>query len=61
MDEGKIIADDIPANVGAVLAQMEHHMFEGMPAPCKHMPWYTAKDLAETWLAPWMWEKAAHG
>ncbi len=33
MDEGKIIIDDIPANVGAILAQMEHHMFEGMPAP----------------------------
>ena len=33
MDDGKIIVDDIPANVGAVLAQMEHHMFEGMPAP----------------------------
>jgi len=33
MDNGKIIVDDIPANVGAVLAQMEHHMFEGMPAP----------------------------
>jgi energy-coupling factor transport system ATP-binding protein len=33
MDHGKIIVDDIPANVGAVLAQMEHHMFEGMPAP----------------------------
>jgi energy-coupling factor transporter ATP-binding protein EcfA2/uncharacterized membrane protein len=33
MDNGKVIVDDIPANVGAVLAQMEHHMFEGMPAP----------------------------
>lgn len=33
MDEGKIIADDIPANVGAVLAQRQHPMFEGMPAP----------------------------
>lgn len=33
MDDGKVIVDDIPANVGAILAQMEHHMFEGMPAP----------------------------
>jgi len=33
MDDGKVIVDDIPANVGAVLAQMAHHMFEGMPAP----------------------------
>jgi energy-coupling factor transport system ATP-binding protein len=33
MDEGKVIVDDIPANVGAILAQREHHMFEGMPAP----------------------------
>jgi energy-coupling factor transporter ATP-binding protein EcfA2/uncharacterized membrane protein len=33
MDNGKIIVDDIPANVGAILAHMEHHMFEGMPAP----------------------------
>jgi energy-coupling factor transport system ATP-binding protein len=33
MDNGKILVDDIPANAGAVLAQMQHHMFEGMPAP----------------------------
>ena len=33
LDDGAIIVDDIPANVGAVLAQMGHHMFEGMPAP----------------------------
>lgn len=33
LDKGKIIVDDIPANAGAVLAQMGHDMFEGMPAP----------------------------
>lgn len=33
MDQGKIIADDTPANVGAILAQQGHEMFAAMPAP----------------------------
>lgn len=33
MDKGKIIANDIPANVGAILAQKNHPMFMAMPSP----------------------------
>lgn len=33
MDEGRIIADDTPANVGAILAEMNHPMFLAMPSP----------------------------
>lgn len=33
LDKGKIIADDIPANVGAILAKMNHPMFMAMPTP----------------------------
>lgn len=33
MDGGKIIADDTPANAGAILAQKNHPMFKAMPSP----------------------------
>lgn len=33
MDKGKIIADDSPANVGAILAAKNHPMFMAMPTP----------------------------
>jgi len=33
LDGGSVIADDTPANVGAVLAQKNHPMFMGMPTP----------------------------
>lgn len=33
MDKGQIIVDDVPANVGAVLAAKNHDMFAAMPAP----------------------------
>ncbi|MBR6798767.1 MAG: ATP-binding cassette domain-containing protein [Firmicutes bacterium] len=33
LDKGRVIADDTPANVGAILAQMNHPMFMGMPTP----------------------------
>ena len=33
LDKGKVIADDTPANVGAILAQKNHPMFMGMPTP----------------------------
>lgn len=33
LDKGRVIADDTPANVGAVLAQKNHPMFIGMPTP----------------------------
>ena len=33
LDGGKVIADDTPANVGAILAQKNHPMFMGMPTP----------------------------
>ena len=33
MDKGEIIADDTPANVGAILAKKNHPMFLAMPSP----------------------------
>ena len=33
LDGGRVIADDMPANVGAILAQKNHPMFMGMPTP----------------------------
>lgn len=33
MDKGRIIADDTPANVGAILAKINHPMFLAMPSP----------------------------
>ncbi|MBQ4596300.1 MAG: ABC transporter ATP-binding protein, partial [Firmicutes bacterium] len=33
LDKGKVIADDIPANVGAILAKENHPMFMAMPTP----------------------------
>ncbi len=33
LDKGRIIADDIPANVGAILAEKNHPMFMAMPTP----------------------------
>ncbi len=33
LDSGRVIADDMPANVGAILAQKNHPMFMGMPTP----------------------------
>lgn len=33
LDGGHVIADDTPANVGAILAQKNHPMFMGMPTP----------------------------
>ena len=33
MDEGEIIADDTPANAGAILAKANHPMFMAMPSP----------------------------
>lgn len=33
LDQGRIIADDIPANVGAILAKKNHQMFMAMPTP----------------------------
>lgn len=33
LDQGKIIADDTPANVGAILARDNHSMFMAMPTP----------------------------
>ncbi|MBQ3610876.1 MAG: ATP-binding cassette domain-containing protein [Firmicutes bacterium] len=33
LDKGKVIADDIPANVGAILAKGNHPMFMAMPTP----------------------------
>ncbi len=33
LDRGRVIADDTPANVGAILAQQNHPMFMGMPTP----------------------------
>lgn len=33
LDRGEIIADDTPANAGAILAQKNHPMFMGMPTP----------------------------
>ena len=33
LDNGSIIADDIPANTGAVLSQTAHPMFMAMPTP----------------------------
>lgn len=33
MDGGSVIADDIPANTGAILAQKNHPMFMAMPTP----------------------------
>lgn len=33
MDQGAILAEDIPANVGAILAQKNHPMFLAMPTP----------------------------
>ena len=33
IDNGRVIADDIPANVGAILAQLGHPMFMAMPTP----------------------------
>lgn len=33
MDDGRIIADDTPANVGALLAAKNHSMFMAMPTP----------------------------
>lgn len=33
LDKGQVVADDTPANVGAILAQKNHPMFMGMPTP----------------------------
>lgn len=33
LDSGRVIADDIPANVCAILAQQKHPMFMAMPTP----------------------------
>ncbi len=52
MDNGKIIVDDIPANVGAVLAQMEHHMFEGMPAPLQAYAMVYSKGFGQQLPCP---------
>jgi energy-coupling factor transport system ATP-binding protein len=52
MDNGKIIVDDIPANVGAVLAQMEHHMFEGMPAPLQAYAMVYSKGFGKNLPCP---------
>src|SRR5665647_2239867 len=35
LDNGGIIAEDIPENVGAILARLEHPMFLSMPTPMK--------------------------
>jgi energy-coupling factor transport system ATP-binding protein len=52
MDNGKIIVDDIPANVGAVLAQMAHHMFEGMPAPLQAYAMVYSKGFGKNLPCP---------
>lgn len=33
LDQGRMIADDTPANTGAILAQKKHRMFMAMPTP----------------------------
>ena len=35
LDDGQIIAEDIPENVGAILARLKHPMFLSMPTPLK--------------------------
>jgi len=35
LDAGQIIAEDIPENVGAILARLKHPMFLSMPTPMK--------------------------
>lgn len=35
LDNGQIIAEDIPENVGAILARLNHPMFLSMPTPMK--------------------------
>ncbi|MBK5262706.1 MAG: ABC transporter ATP-binding protein, partial [Peptostreptococcaceae bacterium] len=35
LDYGQIIAEDIPENVGAILARLKHPMFFSMPTPMK--------------------------
>lgn len=35
LDQGTIIADDIPENVGAILSGLDHPMFLSMPTPMK--------------------------
>jgi len=35
LDQGEIIADDIPENVGAILSRLNHPMFLSMPTPMK--------------------------
>ncbi len=35
MDNGKIIADGTPQNVGAILKSINHHMYDALPAPMR--------------------------
>ncbi len=35
LDNGQVIAEDIPENVGAILARLQHPMFLSMPTPMK--------------------------
>lgn len=35
MDDGKIIADEDPAEVGEILKEMNHHMYKALPTPIR--------------------------
>lgn len=52
LDKGHIIIDDIPANVGAVLAKKNHPMFMAMPTPLKTYAMLYQKDIGKTLKCP---------
>lgn len=52
MDRGRIIAADIPTNVGALLAQMKHEMFMAMPTPLQSYAILYQKEIGTELVCP---------
>ncbi|MBK5262486.1 MAG: ATP-binding cassette domain-containing protein, partial [Peptostreptococcaceae bacterium] len=52
LDEGQIIAEDIPENVGAILARLKHPMFLSMPTPMKVYSELYLQGIGKEYLCP---------
>ncbi len=52
LDQGRIVADDTPANVGAILAQNNHSMFMAMPTPLQAYSILYQDDIGKSLPCP---------
>lgn len=52
LDKGRVIADDTPANVGAILAKHNHPMFMAMPTPLQAYSMLYQENIGKDLVCP---------